>query len=79
MRFKSTNKHLQAVAAHERAIVKMAQKKADELRDPRTCQDLGLPEDLPESTRKILGHTQALSKLGPKRPRIDKVRWSRPY
>lgn len=57
-----------AVRKHEAKIERQRATRADALADPRVAASYGLPENLPEETRRILGFTQALDALEPNRP-----------
>lgn len=61
-----------ALQRHEAEIADAVEAFAAELRDPDHCEQLGLPRELPESAVAILAESQAISAIGPKRPRRDR-------
>lgn len=54
---------------HQAKVQRQTVTQAEALTDNTLTAELGLPADLPESTRAILGHTMTLSRLGPKTPK----------
>lgn len=67
-------KYRHALRRHEHDLLRATQSAERRLRDPAHNTNVGLPDDLPDSTIAILAQTIALDKVGPKRPRRD--RWT---
>lgn len=63
---RETREHEAKVAAEQAVLT-------DRLADDAYAVSLGLPADLPEATREILGRTMALDRLGPAAPRRDLI------
>jgi hypothetical protein len=68
-------KHMfdKATREHEAEMKREAERQAARLADNDYVASFGLPTDLPEHTRKILGVTMTADRLGPMRPQRDKV------
>lgn len=59
----------QALVRHEKDLARAASAFALRLCDADTAMALGLPTELPETTRVILAQVHAASSLGPQRPK----------
>lgn len=72
---RSFAKHMfdKATREHEAEMKREAERQAARLTDDDYAASFGLPTDLPESTREILGVTMSLDRLGPSRPQRDKI------
>lgn len=72
---RSFAKHMfeKATREHEAELNREAQRQAARLTDNDYTASFGLPTDLPEFTREILGRTMAADRLGESRPRRDVV------
>lgn len=61
------------VREHEAELRRESERQAVRLTDNDYAASFGLPTDLPEFAREILGHTMAMDRLGESRPKRDKV------
>lgn len=61
------------VREHEAELKRESERQAARLTDNDYAASFGLPTDLPEFTREILGRTMSLDRLGPSRPRRDVI------
>lgn len=59
-------------AAHDVTLKQTAERQAERLSDPAYATSLGLPAELPEFTRRILGTAMAHDTVGPKLPKRSK-------
>lgn len=68
-------KHMfdKATREHEAELKREAERQSQRLADNDYATSFGLPADLPDHTREILGITMTLDRLGPMRPQRDKV------
>lgn len=62
-----------ATREHESEMKREAERQAARLADNDYAASFGLPTDLPEFTREILGVAMTADRLGPMRPQRDKV------
>lgn len=72
---RSFAKHMfdKATREHESELKRETERQTQRLSDNDYAASFGLPTDLPEFTREILGRTMTLDRLGPLRPKRDVI------